>query len=78
MLVLTRKSGECIQIGEDIEIKVIGMEGDQVKLGISAPKSVEIHRKEIYLDIKEQNNEAANISMDIFKQLKDTNQSKDS
>ncbi|RKQ35574.1 carbon storage regulator CsrA [Oceanobacillus halophilus] len=71
MLVLTRKRNESIQIGSNIEIKVIGIEGDQVKLGISAPKSVEIHRKEIYLDIQEQNNEAANIPANMLKVLKD-------
>ncbi|WP_068673074.1 carbon storage regulator CsrA [Oceanobacillus sp. Castelsardo] len=73
MLVLTRKKNEALQIGDDIEIKVLGIEGDQVKLGIAAPKSVEIHRKEIYLDIKEQNNAAANISLDILKLFKDSN-----
>ncbi|KKE79671.1 carbon storage regulator CsrA [Oceanobacillus caeni] len=73
MLILTRKKNESIQIGDDIEIKVLGIEGDQVKLGIEAPKSVEIHRKEIYLDIKEQNNEAANISLDVLRILKDSN-----
>lgn len=58
-------------IGEDIEIKVLAIEGDQVKLGIHAPKSVEIHRKEIYIAIQEENNEAANVSLDIIKLLKD-------
>jgi len=73
MLVLTRKQNEAIQIGEDIEIKVLGIEGDQIKLGIDAPKSVDIHRKEIYLDIQEQNNEAANISFDVIQMLKEQN-----
>jgi carbon storage regulator len=59
MLVLTRKTGEAIQIGEDIEISVISVKGDQVKLGINAPKNVEIHRKEIYLTIQEENAEAS-------------------
>lgn len=71
MLVLTRKQNEAIQIGEDIEIKVLGIEGDQIKLGITAPKSVDIHRKEIYLDIQEQNNEAAAISLDVIQLLND-------
>lgn len=66
MLVLTRKLNESIQIGEDIEIKVLGIEGDQIKIGIDAPKSVDIHRKEIYLDIQEQNNAAANLSADLI------------
>jgi len=73
MLVLTRKQNEAIQIGEDIEIKVLGIEGDQIKLGINAPKSVDIHRKEIYLDIQEQNNEAANISFNVIQMLKEQN-----
>jgi carbon storage regulator len=59
MLVLTRKTGEAIQIGEDIEISVVSIKGDQVKLGINAPKNVEIHRKEIYLTIQEENTEAS-------------------
>ncbi|SFQ24822.1 carbon storage regulator CsrA [Salibacterium halotolerans] len=59
MLVLTRKPNESIQIGEDIEIKVIAVEGDQVKLGINAPSHVDIHRREVYLSIQEENNEAA-------------------
>ncbi|WP_404454296.1 carbon storage regulator CsrA [Virgibacillus necropolis] len=66
MLVLTRKLNESIQIGEDIEIKVLGVEGDQIKLGIDAPKSIDIHRKEIYIDIQEQNNAAANLSADLI------------
>lgn len=70
MLVLTRKKNESIQIGKDIEIKVIGIEGDQVKIGIQAPKSVEIFRKEIYVDIEKQNSEAANVSRDILELLK--------
>ncbi|MFD1361682.1 carbon storage regulator CsrA [Lentibacillus salinarum] len=66
MLVLTRKQNESIQIGEHIEVKVLDVAGDQVKLGVSAPGSVDIHRKEIYLDIQRQNNEAANLSEDIL------------
>ncbi|MBP1971167.1 carbon storage regulator [Virgibacillus natechei] len=71
MLVLTRKQDEAIQLGEDIEIKVLAIEGDQIKLGIDAPKSVDIYRREIYLDIKEQNNEAANVSSDLLELLKE-------
>jgi carbon storage regulator len=72
MLVLTRKKNEAIQIGDDIEIKVLGVEGDQIKLGISAPKSVDIHRKEIYLDIQEENSKAANLSIDLLNVMKDS------
>ncbi|MFB1049910.1 carbon storage regulator CsrA [Paraliobacillus sp. JSM ZJ581] len=70
MLVLTRKLHEAIQIGEDIEIKVVGIDGDQIKLGISAPTHIDIHRKEIYLEIQEENNRAADISTDLLKLLK--------
>jgi carbon storage regulator len=58
MLVLTRKLKESIMIGDDIEISVLSIEGDQVKLGINAPKNVEIHRKEIYLSIQQENSNA--------------------
>ncbi|MDR0138779.1 carbon storage regulator CsrA [Metabacillus idriensis] len=70
MLVLTRKTGEAIQIGDDIEISVISIAGDQVKIGINAPKNVDIHRKEIYLSIQEENNKAVEVSLDLLDQLK--------
>ncbi|MGG4491601.1 MULTISPECIES: carbon storage regulator CsrA [Bacillaceae] len=70
MLVLTRKTGEAIQIGDDIELSVISIAGDQVKIGINAPKNVDIHRKEIYLSIQEENNKAAEVSLDMLAQLK--------
>ncbi|NWN95616.1 MAG: carbon storage regulator CsrA [Bacillus sp. (in: Bacteria)] len=59
MLILSRKKGESIQIGDDIEITIAANHGDQVKIGINAPKHVEIHRKEVYLDIQEENANAA-------------------
>nr|WP_289037045.1 carbon storage regulator CsrA [uncultured Allobacillus sp.] len=59
MLVLTRKTGESIQIGDDITIKVVAVEGDQIKLGIDAPKNVDIHRSEIYEQIIEANQHAS-------------------
>ncbi|WHY71591.1 carbon storage regulator CsrA [Fictibacillus enclensis] len=70
MLVLTRRTDEAIKIGDDIEITILGIEGDQVKLGINAPKQVEIHRKEIYLSIKQENSDASNTSLNIMDQLK--------
>lgn len=76
MLVLTRKNNEAIQIGDDIEITVLAIEGEQIKLGISAPKSVDIYRKELYVDIKEQNNAAANISIDLLDLMKEENKEK--
>lgn len=59
MLALSRKIGESIMIGNEIEITIIEVKGDQVRLGINAPKSIPIHRKEIYLQIKDSNKEVA-------------------
>jgi len=69
MLVLTRKTKEAIKIGDDIEIKVLAVQGDQVKIGISAPQSVEIHRKELIEDVQLQNSEAASIPADYLDKL---------
>ncbi|MBH1942465.1 carbon storage regulator CsrA [Mobilitalea sibirica] len=63
MLALSRKVNESIMIGNDIEITVLEVKGDQIKIGISAPKSVPIYRKEIYLQIQESNKEAAGSSV---------------
>ena len=60
MLALSRKLGESIIIDNDIEVTVLEIKGEQVKLGIAAPKSVPIYRKEIYVSIQESNKEAAN------------------
>ena len=67
MLVLTRKLKETISIGNDIEISILGVEGDQVKLGVKAPKNVDIHRKEIFDAIQNENNLAANQTVDLSK-----------
>lgn len=60
MLALSRKKDEAIIINNDIEITIIEVKGDQVKLGISAPKTVPIYRKEVYAQIQEANKEAVN------------------
>ncbi len=52
MLVLTRKTGEWITIGTDIRIRVVSMKGDQVQLGVEAPRDVPVHRGEIYDQIR--------------------------
>lgn len=70
MLVLSRKKNESIMIGDQIEVKILSIEGDQVKLGIVAPKSVKVHRSEVFEAIQEQNKEALNASIDIISQLK--------
>lgn len=59
MLILSRKKGESIQIGDGIEIKVVAINGDQVKIGIDAPKYIEIYRKELYEQIQKENQQAA-------------------
>ena len=59
MLVLSRKKGESIIIQDQIELPVLSVEGDTVKIGISAPKHVDIFRKEVYLSIQETNRESA-------------------
>ncbi|MCI8507061.1 MAG: carbon storage regulator CsrA [Lachnospiraceae bacterium] len=59
MLALSRKENESIMIGNDIEITILEIKGEQVKLGITAPKSVPIYREEVYTQIKEANKEAA-------------------
>ncbi len=58
MLVLARKINESIMIGDDIEIVVVDIKGDQIKLGIRAPRSVSVHRAEIFKEIQEQNKKA--------------------
>lgn len=55
MLVLTRKTGETIMLGEDIEVKIVSVDGEQVKIGIEAPKSLKIFRKELYEEIQKEN-----------------------
>ncbi|MYL36213.1 carbon storage regulator CsrA [Halobacillus litoralis] len=70
MLVLNRKSGESIKIGDDIEIKVVSIEGGQVKLGIEAPRHIDIHRKEVYVSIEEENKEASTLSKNLLDLLK--------
>ena len=70
MLALSRKQGESIVIGNNIEITVLEAKGDQVKIGISAPKSVPVYRKEIYAQIQEENREAvANLDVESMKKL---------
>lgn len=54
MLILTRRTGETLNIGDDIEVVVMGIKGSQVRLGIKAPKEVPVHREEIYQRIRQE------------------------
>jgi carbon storage regulator len=69
VLVLTRKLNESIQIGEDIEVRVLSIDGDQIKIGIEAPKHVDIHRKEIFVAIQEENNNASQSPANLLETL---------
>jgi len=54
MLILTRRVGESLIIGDDVEVTVLGIKGNQVRIGINAPKDISVHRQEIYEKIKEE------------------------
>jgi len=58
MLVLTRKKDQSIMIGDDIEIKIVAVDGDQIKIGIDAPRHIDVHREEVYDAIRQANNQA--------------------
>jgi len=70
MLALTRKKGESVIIGDNIEVVMLGIQGEQVKLGFVAPRSVSIFRKEVYEQIQKENIEAAaSLNVDAIKKL---------
>lgn len=70
MLVLSRKKDESIMIGDQIEIKILAIEGEQIKIGIIAPKTVKVHRSEVFEAIQAQNKEALSMYSGFFDQLK--------
>ena len=69
MLALSRKKNEALIINNNIEITILEIKGEQVKIGISAPKEVPIYRKEVYVQIQESNKEAMNAT-DAFEGLR--------
>jgi carbon storage regulator len=71
MLILTRRLGEGIQIGEGITVKVVDVKGKHVKIGITAPSEVPIFREEIYEKIQAENRLSSSLSMDEFGLLKE-------
>ena len=65
MLILTRRIGETLMVGDDVTITVLGVKGDQVRIGVNAPKDVAVHREEIYQRIqKEKSGEDEDIDTD--------------
>ena len=69
MLALSRKKGEALVINNNIEVTVLEVKGDQVKIGISAPKEVPIYRKEVKLQIQDSNKEAMQADLEALKKL---------
>jgi carbon storage regulator len=70
MLVLSRQVDETIMIGDDIEVTVVDIRGDKVRLGITAPKEIAVHRKEVYEAIKRENRAAAQVKPEDLNNLK--------
>ncbi|HBF6020956.1 TPA: carbon storage regulator CsrA [Clostridioides difficile] len=70
MLVISRKKDEAVLIGDNIEVKVVGVDGNNIKLAISAPDNITILRKEIYEKVKNENIKATNKNIEILKSLK--------
>lgn len=69
MLVLTRRNGESIVVGEDIVVTVLEIRGDHVRIGISAPRSVQVHREEVYRELAAANQAAASPDDDVVDAL---------
>lgn len=70
MLIITRKKGESLMIGDDIEITISKIEDGSVKIGIQAPKEVSILRKELLEEIKSENKSAVSVNLDLLKNIK--------
>jgi carbon storage regulator len=70
MLVLTRKSGETINLGDEITITIVEVRGNQVRIGIQAPRTIPVHRHELYEKIRAENVLAARLSVEDFNSIK--------
>lgn len=71
MLILSRKKDETIIVDDKIEISIVDIKGDQVKIGINAPRTVKIYRKEVYLEIERENAAAAQSDAEALSSLGD-------
>lgn len=69
MLVLSRRAGESVVLGDDITVTVLEVRGDVVRIGIDAPRSVKVHRAELLAELEESNRQAASPSEEIVAQL---------
>ena len=70
MLALTRKKGESLVLNNDIEVTILEIRGDQVKLGVKAPREVRVYRKEVYIQIQKENEAAASVeNLEALKKL---------
>ena len=77
MLVLSRQKDQTIMIGDDIEITVVDIRGDKVRLGISAPSPIPVHRKEVYDAIQRENRAAANVKLEDITNLSRRDKARD-
>ena len=78
MLVLSRQRDETIMIGDEVEITVVDIRGDKVRLGITAPRHIQVHRKEVYEAIKRENQQAAKLNpTDVSGAVQEPQQRKD-
>ena len=64
MLILTRRVGETLMIGDEVTVTVLGVKGNQVRIGVNAPKDIAVHREEIYERIKREQNGGGNVAQD--------------
>ncbi|UNC91722.1 carbon storage regulator CsrA [Candidatus Contubernalis alkaliaceticus] len=69
MLILSRRVGESLAIGEKIKVRILEVKGDVVKVGIEAPREIPVHRQEIYEAIEKENLAAAQVKKDVFSSL---------
>ena len=71
MLVLTRKSNQSIMIGDDIEVSVLAIMGEKVRIGIQAPRDVQVHREEVFRELQAANREAASPTADAVRAVRE-------